>query len=320
MPKVKAKKITTAGARKGDDTPKGRPGRPRGPRATSTPASVDLGLGGGNNGPGRSGELNPSQSQVVDVDEKSGRPRSKVSDKMAELDLDLVGREGQAPVGRSIAWHEIVAQESDTGSSGQAQPAVSVPARSAGVAEDLGLDLVEVGVERSEPQAPRLSAVLGAPEPFISACDPLGVEVAISLKEKIWASEYIDLGVLLKHNNARDEFGALSVGDTTLSLCQSGSGLGLQLQPQSKAKKIMSVEQWTSVFLVFASIYAEKHIERSRELMKYMDLIRHAARAFAGYGWRDYDTQFRSKQARLPGRSWASVDAELWLMLVASNG
>ncbi|XP_041483268.1 uncharacterized protein LOC121430060 [Lytechinus variegatus] len=57
MPKVKAKKITTAGARKGDDTPKRRPGRPRGPRATSTPASVDLGLGGGNNGPGRSGPV-----------------------------------------------------------------------------------------------------------------------------------------------------------------------------------------------------------------------------------------------------------------------
>ena len=51
--------------------------------------------------------------------------------------------------------------------------------------------------------------------------------------------------------------------------------------------------------------------------MKYMDLVRHAARAFGGYGWREYDVQFRLKQARQPGRSWVSVDAELWLMLVA---
>lgn len=74
------------------------------------------------------------------------------------------------------------------------------------------------------------------------------------------------------------------------------------------------------MFLVFVSIYLEKHIERSRELIKYMDLIRHASRAFGGLGWREYDIQFRLKQARLPGRSWASVDAELWLMLVASHG
>ena len=159
-----------------------------------------------------------------------------------------------------------------------------------------------------------------APEPLVSACDPLGAGIAIAVKEKIWSGEYIELASLLKQDmSGKGEFEGGLAG-ATFSLRPSEFGMGFQIQPQTKNRKIVSVEQWTSAFLVFASIYMEKHMEPGRELMKYMDLVRHAARAFGGYGWREYDVQFRLKQARQPGRSWASVDAELWLMLVASNG
>nr|XP_054764966.1 uncharacterized protein LOC129271721 [Lytechinus pictus] len=223
-----------------------------------------------------------------------------------------------------MAWPEIVTLEQAPAGPGRGHTAITLPSGTAGAVE---LDGSE-GRSASLGLGTRSPAAFGAPEPFVSACDPLGAEVPVSLKEKIWSSEYIELSVLLKQNfGTRDELGlglgaSLGVVDTraTVSLCQSEFGLGLQLQPQTKNRKIVSVEQWTSVFLCYTSIYMEKHVERGRELMKYMDLIRHAARAFAGYGWRDYDTQFRVKQARLPGRSWASVDAELWLMLVASNG
>ena len=89
-----------------------------------------------------------------------------------------------------------------------------------------------------------------------------------------------------------------------------------QIRPHnSNNVRITSIEQWTSAFLVFSSIYLMRHADRARQLLKYADTIRSAAFRRVGFGWRDYDVQFRLRQARMPARSWASIDAELWLTL-----
>ena len=104
--------------------------------------------------------------------------------------------------------------------------------------------------------------------------DELGSIVPLAIKDKIWRGEYVELGGLL-------ESVPIQRNDSAMVLTVSGS----TLQPQRKTPGIMSIEQWTSAFLVYASIYAEKHLKRARELFKYMDTVRTAAR-FGGYGWR----------------------------------
>ena len=102
----------------------------------------------------------------------------------------------------------------------------------------------------------------------------LGSIVPLAIKDKIWRDEYVELGGLL-------ESVPIQRNDSAMVLTGSGS----TLQPQRKTPGIMSIEQWTSAFLVYVSIYAEKHLKRARELFKYMDTVRTAAR-FGGYGWR----------------------------------
>ena len=147
------------------------------------------------------------------------------------------------------------------------------------------------------------------PSMLSCVCDELGGEVPGSIKDKIWRGEYIDLGLLLKKDVVQDPI-------QTFSLCSSGSSV--MLRPQSKAQTIYSIEQWTSAFLVYASIYLERHPTRARELLKYMDIVRSIVR-YGGHNWRSYDSQFRLRQARHPHRSWAIIDTELWLTIATPS-
>ena len=179
-----------------------------------------------------------------------------------------------------------------------------------GVRSDVGSDM------RESQQVPGRDPL---PQPLVSVCDPLGADISLGLKEKIWQGDYVDLVLLQKQT--RSSFFTNNIGPgTTLQLTPSASGFQLQHQTNVRQQRITSIEQWTSVFLVYISIYLERHPGRALELLKYMDMVRGAARNNGGYGWRDYDVQFRLRQARSPARSWASIDAELWLLLVAGGG
>ena len=153
-------------------------------------------------------------------------------------------------------------------------------------------------------QAQQVGLMINAPPLLATPREVLGSAVPRALRDRIWKGEFVDLGALLKNVPVPD-----GSAPTVIAL----SGSTLQVQPQRGVPRITSIEQWTSAFLVFASIYTEKHIVRALEMFKYMDTVRTAAR-FGGYGWRTYDAQFRLRQAREPTRSWAVIDSELWLM------
>ncbi|XP_041464356.1 uncharacterized protein LOC121415240 [Lytechinus variegatus] len=140
-------------------------------------------------------------------------------------------------------------------------------------------------------------------------CDELGSEVPLGIKEKIWSGEYFDLGLLLKRDGAQLD------SAQSFSLCSTGAAV--VLRPHSKPPVLSNIEQWTSAFLIFASIYLERHPARARELLKYMDIVRSIVR-YGGVNWRSYDAQFRLRQARHPFRSWASIDSELWLTITTA--
>ena len=144
------------------------------------------------------------------------------------------------------------------------------------------------------------------PQALVSACDALGADLPMALKDKIWKGDFVDFGLLVAK---------VGIGQGALSLSFSkGSGGQLLLTPNSGASKgIFSVEVWTDAFFIFASVFLVKHPQRALELFKYASTVRLAARTFGGLGWKVYDEQFRLRQARFPCRSWASIDGELWL-------
>ena len=146
------------------------------------------------------------------------------------------------------------------------------------------------------------------PEALVSLCDGLGAEQPLSIREKIGRGEFIDFNSLLSRKGSLGPF-ALVMGDAG-QVC---------LKPDAGGQQgITSIEVWTDVFLVFASIFLGRHPHRALELIKYCSIVRRAAKSFGGLGWRVYDEQFRLRQAREPTRSWASIDAELWLTTLAS--
>ena len=103
--------------------------------------------------------------------------------------------------------------------------------------------------------------------------------------------------------------------DLTLAFDQSNGGF--HLHPQSRTILIRSIEQWTSAMLTFVSIYTERHGSRSRDMLKYMNIVR--TTAASNYNWREYDIQFRLRQATRPEASWGSVDTELWLLVATAQ-
>eukprot|EP00057_Strongylocentrotus_purpuratus_P007296 XP_011661770.1 PREDICTED: uncharacterized protein LOC105437170 [Strongylocentrotus purpuratus] len=153
-------------------------------------------------------------------------------------------------------------------------------------------------------QAQQGGLMINDPPVLATPREALGSAVPRALRDRIWKGEFVDLGALLKN---------VPVPDGSAPMVIALSGSTLQVQPQRGVPRITSIEQWTSAFLVFASIYTEKHVVRALEMYKYMDTVRTAAR-FGGNGWHTYDLQFRLRQAREPTRSWAVIDSELWLM------
>ena len=65
-------------------------------------------------------------------------------------------------------------------------------------------------------------------------------------------------------------------------------------QPKT-ATSITEIEQWTSAFPTYISIFTQKFPRRSQEMLQYMSLIRYAARVHKGLGWAIYDYKFRRK-------------------------
>lgn len=139
-----------------------------------------------------------------------------------------------------------------------------------------------------------------------SVHNDLATNVSHSLKEKICKGEYVDIGLLLDNSHTKPSTSKLTVHQGELVL-----------QPQNQ-KKVSSIEQWTSAFIVYCSIYVTVHPNRIQELLKYMHVIRLAAER-STMGWRLYDEQFRLRKANDPSSSWSVIDTELWLFYIQGD-
>lgn len=139
------------------------------------------------------------------------------------------------------------------------------------------------------------------------ADDDLSAHVPKQLKEKIWDNKYINIALLLKGNaELADIFsgGLLHVVDGKI-----------EARPKQTKEKINSIEQWTEAFLIFMSIYVSRYPDKIQELLRYITIIRDAAAKFSNYSWRQYDEQFRVRQA-LKVENWGRVNSDLWLRIM----
>ena len=142
--------------------------------------------------------------------------------------------------------------------------------------------------------------------PLVQSVSPLSTNVSKSVKEKIWSHEFVDLGSLLSKNDKTQH----------MQLQYDDSQGFLVCKQASQAPKILSIEKWTSAFLIFSYVYLDKyevsHPHKARELLQYMETIRFAASSFPGSGWQQYDEANRRTWYG-PECCFASMNGEYWL-------
>ena len=145
-----------------------------------------------------------------------------------------------------------------------------------------------------------------------SICDPLGQNLPRNLKDKIIKGEFVDFGLLLDKRVSEVQF--TSSDSPVFGFNSEGQFVLKESKPQ---QRITSINSWTSAFFVYTAVYLSAHPSRTQELLKYGQIIRMAAARVPGYGWRDYDIQFRLRQQSRPHNSWATMDGELWNFYIA---
>ncbi|XP_062591614.1 uncharacterized protein LOC134253121 [Saccostrea cucullata] len=109
---------------------------------------------------------------------------------------------------------------------------------------------------------------------------PLGANIPVRIKNKIWNDQFIDLKCLLP--NFKDENISIQIENNAI-----------QLNPQSTKQSVMSLHQWTSAFLIFMSIYTEKSPQEHANLLKYCFTVREIGSSNGDGAWRYYDENFR---------------------------
>ena len=105
---------------------------------------------------------------------------------------------------------------------------------------------------------------------FHSIAISLGLRVPDKIKHKIWAYQYIDLGLLLSSSKDEPRY---SVSVCTDSLHDNGLSK-LALEPVHKPKSIASFGQWVSAFNTFVAVYTVSLPASAPALMKYCEIVR----------------------------------------------
>ena len=138
--------------------------------------------------------------------------------------------------------------------------------------------------------------------PYMGIAMPLGSHLSDKTKRKIWNHEYVDVFKLL-HRDLLSKEGSKEEE--------------WELARRPRVPK--TIENWTSAFLIYASIYCEQHADRAVAIFKYMDIIRKAQMHFSGYAWLDYDEEFRARMSLNSQKPWGDIDSELWLQWMSTN-
>ena len=118
---------------------------------------------------------------------------------------------------------------------------------------------------------------------FISSAVPLASRVPERIRNKIWANEFIDFSHLLMTYKDDNNY--------TFHLQSNENGQQvLSMVPNHKWPTIQTIEQWTTAFQIFVSIFTQRFPQDSPALMKYGSVVRDLAAQSTN--WRFYDKNF----------------------------
>lgn len=124
---------------------------------------------------------------------------------------------------------------------------------------------------------------------------PLGYHLPGSVKEKIWAGDFVDMLSLLSASK-----------DFIFKMEKKGE----DRQEENRRRPIARLfNNWLQTFFVFSSVLVEKQPELSGGLFQHMDHVLEADKSF-------YDESFRQKLVVHPSLRWGMKDVGLWLNLI----
>ena len=165
---------------------------------------------------------------------------------------------------------------------------------------------VSAAVTGLSPSVPSQASPLVPGQLFQSVSLPVDARVSAKLRAKIWNDEYIDFGSLITNPVFGNQY------QITLQNAESGPVPSLCIEPISKPKKIVSIENWLSSFHVFVGVYTKQFPHEAPSLMKYGEIIQDLAGR--GHNWKYYDENFRFvRQTHRTALPWDRIHGELWL-------
>lgn len=134
------------------------------------------------------------------------------------------------------------------------------------------------------------------------------VDIPSSYVKEIHTGEFFDLSKLLPKNlTVYDD-------DDHLSLTLENSTVKVS-KKKSTSSRITDIEQWTTAFTSYMSVFTCKYPLRAQEFLQYLSMIRYAARIHKGLGWAIYDHKFRQKAGLDKTLVWSQLDQHLWLTI-----
>ena len=176
----------------------------------------------------------------------------------------------------------------------------SVSAASREIANEAALAAVQV----LQPTSPTSAPTSSHTAPSIDLVTP---QLTSSLSDVQHAAPFQDIPAQYVKDIHSGEFFELSkLLPRNLSALNEEDNLVLTLdnsvvRVSKKAKtstSIPDIEQWTTAFTTYMSVFTQKFPQRSQELLQYLSLIRYGARVHKGLWWAIYDYKFRQKAAQ----------------------
>ena len=136
----------------------------------------------------------------------------------------------------------------------------------------------------------------------------MGANIDQGLKQKIQASEYIDLGKLLPRNLVQ------SSEDHRMEMVNKGGLTYWVPMSDRENSAVSSYIKWEQAFRVFTNIYAQTHPTRVTELLQYNHVIETAAATFQWENVYRYDKEFRLHMSLFPERNWGIILQQAWTL------
>ena len=134
----------------------------------------------------------------------------------------------------------------------------------------------------------------------LSSSFPIDIRVPDSVKQKIWANEYVELSQLLKPQEW-DQY--------DISMSNINNGPSLCLKPK-RHSKLNSIDQWISAFNIYMSIYISKYTDQSKSMIKYIEMIRSISKNGGDFISFDEDVRYLRQSEPSP---WDTFHSQLYV-------